>query len=98
MERDIYLYRAYIALNKFLVVLDEISASGPEHLRPLRTLAEYLGYPASRGEVLARLESECESIDPNNRTLLLVAATIYNHERKYDTTLRILNQSDHLEW
>ena len=42
IERDIFLYRSYLALKKYGIVRDEIKAGSPELLVPLKTLAAYL--------------------------------------------------------
>ena len=42
IERDIFLYRSYLALKKYGIVRDEIKAGSPELLLPLKTLAAYL--------------------------------------------------------
>ena len=47
IERDIFLYRSYLALKKYGIVRDEIKAGSPELLLPLKTLASYLS--ASEG-------------------------------------------------
>lgn len=45
------------------------------------------------------LEQELSgNVDLNNTTLLIVAATIYCHEENYEAALRVLNQSETLEW
>ena len=41
-EKDVLLYRAYLAQNKFGVVRDEINASSPAVIKPLKKLADYL--------------------------------------------------------
>jgi len=38
------------------------------------------------------------NIDINNYVLLLVAGTIYFNENSYETALKVLHQSNHLEW
>jgi len=48
VERDIFLYRAYLAQNKFRVVLDEITGASPADVQPLKLLAEYLSKPSAR--------------------------------------------------
>jgi hypothetical protein len=48
IERDAFLYRAYIAQRKYQVVLDEISATCPAELHPLKLLAEYFAVPSKR--------------------------------------------------
>jgi Coatomer epsilon subunit len=51
VERDVFLYRAYLAQNKFRVVLDEISGASPDAVQPLKLLAEYLSRPSARFEI-----------------------------------------------
>jgi len=48
IERDAFLYRAYIAQKKYRVVLDEINAASPAELQPLKLLAEYFAAPSKR--------------------------------------------------
>lgn len=48
VERDLFLYRAYIAQRKYRVVLDEIHGASPSELRPLKLLADYLANPNKR--------------------------------------------------
>ena len=42
IEKDIFLYRSYLALKKYGIVRDEIKAGSPDLLLPLKTLAAYL--------------------------------------------------------
>lgn len=43
-----FVYRAYIALKKYGVVINEISGTSPPELQPLKQLAEYFSYPSKR--------------------------------------------------
>lgn len=98
LERDIFVYRAYIAQKKYRVVLDEIRASSPAQLRPLKTLAEYFSNPAKRDAIISSLDEQMMSnVDVTNHIFIIVAATIYNNERSYESALRILHQDDSLE-
>lgn len=45
LERDVYLYSAYIAQKKYRIVIDEISDKSPVELRALKLLAEFFAYP-----------------------------------------------------
>ena len=42
LERDIYMYRAYIGLEKYKLVLDELRSTSSQELKALSLLAEYL--------------------------------------------------------
>ncbi|KAJ9591689.1 hypothetical protein L9F63_001776 [Diploptera punctata] len=98
VERDVFLYRAYIAQRKFRVVLDEINSASPSELQPLKLLAEYLSNPTKRNMFIGPpTEQASGNVDVNNHTFIIVAASIYYLEKNYDSALRILNEADHLE-
>nr|CAD7439083.1 unnamed protein product [Timema bartmani] len=98
LERDIFLYRAYIAQKKYRVVLDEISGVSPPELQPLKLLAEYFAVPSKRDTIVSKLDQQASgNVDVNNYTSIIVTATIYYHEGNFEAALRILNQADYLE-
>jgi len=98
VERDAFLYRAYIAQRKYRVVLDEINAASPAELQPLKLLAEYFAAPSKRESIVANLDQQVSgNVDISNHTFVIVAASIYYLEQNYDSALRILNEADHLE-
>ncbi|XP_063216138.1 coatomer subunit epsilon [Bacillus rossius redtenbacheri] len=98
LERDVFMYRAYIAQKKYRVVLDEITGVSPDELQPLKLLAEYFAMPAKRSSIVSKLDQQTSgNVDVSNHTFLIVAATIYYQEGNFESALRILNQSDHLE-
>jgi len=99
VERDVYLYRSYLAQRKYRLVMDEIKPSFPDLLRPLKQLAEFLAAPpARRDEILLDLDTKMAgNVDVTNHVLLIVAATIYLHGDQPESALRVLHPSDHLE-
>lgn len=97
LQRDIFMYRAYLAQKKYGIVLAEIKNNSHAELKPFKLLAEYLQTPANKEYVLKSLEQELESMYEINHSLVIVAATIYNHEHNYESALRVLKNDDTLE-
>ncbi|XP_026463645.1 coatomer subunit epsilon-like [Ctenocephalides felis] len=99
VQRDIFLYRAYIAQSKYRVVLDEITKSSSPALQPLKLLAEYYAQPSKRPEILSELDEKIAKggDDATLESFLISAATIYYNENNMDAVLRLLHGSDHLE-
>ncbi|CAH0558799.1 unnamed protein product [Brassicogethes aeneus] len=97
IQRDIFTYRSYMAQNKFLVVLDEIHGASPEEIQPLKLLAEYLHGKKQKDVVLTQLDEKLSGTGNINDTLVLVAATIYEHENNFEAAYRVLHNSESLE-
>jgi len=98
LERDVFMYRSYLALKKYRVVLEEVSSSSPELIQPLKTLATFLSNRDKRDVVVAELDNQMSgSFDGSNYVLLVVAATIYLHVGQPESALRVLHSSDNLE-
>lgn len=97
MERDVFLYRAYIAQRKFRIVLDEIKDSSAEELLPLKLLAEYFAHPDHRDKILSEIDQTTISAKPKSHNFKIVAATIYYHENNLESALRVLHKADNLE-
>ncbi|XP_050424162.1 coatomer subunit epsilon [Adelges cooleyi] len=97
LQRDIYMYRAYLAQKKYNIVIAEIGANSPAELKPYRLLAEYLQGQTQKNLILQKLEQELEAMYEINHSLVIVAATIYNHEHNYESALKVLKDDDTLE-
>uniref|UniRef100_H2MST3 Coatomer subunit epsilon n=1 Tax=Oryzias latipes TaxID=8090 RepID=H2MST3_ORYLA len=97
VERDTFLYRAYIAQRKYAVVLDDIRANSPAELQAVKMFAEYLSSENKRDAIVVDLDKQmAKSVDAANTTFLLMAASIYYHEQNTDAALRTLHQGETL--
>ncbi|XP_026554828.1 coatomer subunit epsilon [Pseudonaja textilis] len=98
IERDIFLYRAYIAQRKYGVVLDEIKPRACPELQAVRMFAEYLSKESQRDAIVAELDKKMsKSVEITNTTFLLMAASVYFHDQNPDAALRTLHQGESLE-
>ncbi|XP_068924701.1 coatomer subunit epsilon isoform X2 [Petaurus breviceps papuanus] len=98
VERDVFLYRAYLAQRKYGVVLDEIKANSSPELQAVRMFAEYLSSESQRDAIVADLDRKmAKNVDVANTTFLLLAASIYFHDKNPDAALRTLHQGESLE-
>lgn len=97
LDRDVFLYRAYIAQRKFRVVLDEINNSSPLELQPFKILAEYFAASNRRDAILAELDRAAANTIVENHNFMIVAATIYYHEKNLESALKVLRNTDNLE-
>ncbi|GJP37458.1 hypothetical protein CLOM_g21861 [Closterium sp. NIES-68] len=90
VERDAIVYRSYIALGSYQLVIDEISDSAATALQAVKLLATYLKDPAANKDgVVASLEGYLsDPVIGKNATLLLVAGTVYACEHNYVDALK----------
>jgi tetratricopeptide (TPR) repeat protein len=98
LERDVLMYRSYLALRKYRVVLEEVGPGSKATLQPLNMLAKYLSSPIKRDEIVSELDTMMGGdVDVGNHVLLIVAATIYLGVDQPESALRVVHPSDHLE-
>ncbi|CAM9685469.1 unnamed protein product [Heterosigma akashiwo] len=100
VERDEFLYRSYIALGQYSVVLSEVKDNAPPQLQACRLLATYLSQPESKEIVLMTLSEWLQVRDAgsmNNPTVQVAAATVYLHEGDLKKALQAVHQGVTLE-
>ncbi|GFR49642.1 hypothetical protein Agub_g11692 [Astrephomene gubernaculifera] len=98
IERDCFVYRSYIALGSFDLVISEIRDSAATGLLAVKLLAQYLSGRKSKDDVLATLQDWLsDSACNRNTTVLLVAGMIHAHEGNYPEALKCCHGSNSLE-
>lgn len=97
-EKDVYVYRSYIAQGNYKIVLDEIDDNAPAALQSVKLLATYLSSDTNKDIALVTLKQwMADSVAANNATLQLIAAIIYSHEYNYEEAMKCLHQSNSVE-
>lgn len=92
LERDAFMYRAYMAQRKFGVVLDEIKAAdAPKELVAIRLFAEYLAAPKEKKESVAATADKALTTGVDDVVGPLMAANIHFYDGNYEAALRCLN-------
>mmetsp|Transcript_13606 Transcript_13606/g.16354 ORF Transcript_13606/g.16354 Transcript_13606/m.16354 type:complete len:292 (-) Transcript_13606:315-1190(-) len=97
-DRDCFVYRAYIAMGSYQLVISEISEDAPTALQAVKLYAQYLDDSDKKESVLATIQDWLN--DPacsSNQTLLVIAATIYAAEGNYNEALKICHNGNSLE-
>lgn len=98
LEKDIFMYRAYIAQRKYGVVMDEINEQSPPEIRALKLLAQYSSATTdNRDAIINRLNSMLNEVsDTPSDILLIVASAIYSNEQNYEAALKVLHNVESL--
>ena len=99
LQRDLYMYRSYIAKGNYKFVLTEIDDSATIPLLVVKLLASYLATPENKEEALTKLKKWLSEgiIGNDSKILQVIGATIYYHEENYEEAMRCVYQSDSLE-
>ncbi|KAG0627207.1 hypothetical protein M758_2G182100 [Ceratodon purpureus] len=96
VDKDCMVYRAYIALGQYQLVVSEIQDAAPTALQAVKLLARYMSGEKEKalyslGELLA------DSAIASNLMLRVVAGTIYIHEQDYNEALKHTHVGGNLE-
>ncbi|XP_062162560.1 coatomer subunit epsilon-1 [Alnus glutinosa] len=98
VERDCLVYRSYIALGSFQLVISEIESSAATPLQAVKLLALYLSSPDNKESTISSLKEWLG--DPaigNNPILRLIAGIIFMHEQDYNEALKHTNAGGTME-
>lgn len=94
IEKDVYMYRAFIAQKKFRVVLDDINQNAADELKYVRLIAEFLSTDSKRDSIIENLDSKLGSLNVSSPLVLLLIATLYYLAENYETALKVLHNAD----
>ncbi|PRW58190.1 coatomer subunit epsilon-1-like [Chlorella sorokiniana] len=96
IERDVYLYRSYIELGTYDLVMSEIDSSSPMALQAVKALALYM--KAQKEAALAQAtEWRTDPVAASNPTVLLIAGLLYALEEDWVEALRACHTGGSLE-
>lgn len=92
-ERDCYIYRSFIGLRKYKVVIDEIKDDAPAAFTALKLLAAYFADAAgAKSRVLGAVDAMvADAAAAAHPIVQLVAATVYLHESQFASALKVLS-------
>ncbi|KAK3184431.1 hypothetical protein Dsin_031717 [Dipteronia sinensis] len=98
VERDCLVYRSYIALGSYQLVINEIDDSAATALQAVKLLALYLSSPDNKESTISSLkEWLADSAIGNNSTLRLIAGIVFTHEEDFNEALKHTNTGGTLD-
>ncbi|KAG6755584.1 hypothetical protein POTOM_041417 [Populus tomentosa] len=98
VERDSLVYRSYIALSSYQLVIHEIDDAAATPLQAVKLLALYLSSPENKESTISSLkEWLADSAIANNAILRLIAGIIFMHEEDYNEALKHTNAGGTME-
>ncbi|GMY38184.1 coatomer subunit epsilon-1, partial [Fagus crenata] len=98
VERDCLVYRSYIALGSYQLVIHEIDASAGTPLQAVKLLALFLSTPEAKESTISSLKEWLA--DPaigSNAILRLIAGIIFMHDQDYNEALKHTNSGGTME-
>ncbi|KAF8066259.1 coatomer subunit epsilon-1 [Scenedesmus sp. PABB004] len=97
-ERDVFVYRSYIALGSTDLVLSEIKDSAPMALQAVKLLAQYMGGRIAKEAALEQVSAwVADPICNTNPHVLLVAGLIFASEGNHVEALKACHGGQSLE-
>ncbi|KAI3800708.1 hypothetical protein L1987_28802 [Smallanthus sonchifolius] len=98
IERDCLVYRSYIALGSYQLVINEVDSSAATPLQAVKLLALYLFSPDSKENTISSIREWLgDAAIGNNPILRLIAGTIFMHEQDYNEALKYTNAGGTME-
>ncbi|KAK2989644.1 hypothetical protein RJ640_009687 [Escallonia rubra] len=98
IERDSLVYRSYIALGSYQLVINEIDSTAATALQAVKLLALYLSSPENKEATIASLQEYLS--DPaygSNPIVRLIAGIVFMHEKDYVEALKHTNVGGTME-
>ncbi|MFS7931714.1 putative coatomer, epsilon subunit, tetratricopeptide-like helical domain superfamily [Helianthus anomalus] len=98
IERDCLVYRSYIALGSYQLVINEVDSSAATPLQAVKLLALYLFSPDNKESAISSIKEWLgDAAIGNNPILRLIAGTIFMHEQDYNEALKYTNAGGTME-
>ncbi|KAG9439015.1 hypothetical protein H6P81_019180 [Aristolochia fimbriata] len=98
IERDSLVYRSYIALGSYQLVIHEVDTSAPTALQAVKLLAIYLSGSDNKETALTSIKEWLgDTAIASNPVLRLIAGIIYMHEQDYSEALKHTNAGGTME-